>query len=487
MANRGSIGFLGAGTIKYTFMAPFSRATHPLGEMARTILILGVTSLFFDLELTDAIHLGALAILALCSISLVGFGMVAAAIPLFSPEKGSGSPLTSARSRRPSWAPTTTSPFCRSGCTGWPASHASTTPCAACARDADRWSEVHLAPERHLAAAGDGRLHPPKRTGGVEAERIDIILWSFRPRPAAVLAAQSNHGRHPSRPKHGAAIERGRIYVAPPDHYLLVKAGFIAMTQGPREYRRRPAVDPLFRSAALAYGSRVVGVVLSGSLDDGATGLVSDKAEGGVALVRDPAEALCDPMPQSAIQTGAVDRILPVGRNAAEIARVSVTPVTGKDRAMSRERELETRIAEADPAFVREELQLGTPASLGCPECGGTLWEMREGPLTRFRRRVGQACTARTLLDEQAEVLEDALWAAVRNLEEPASLRRRLMARAAENGHPLSFERYRDRVGDATRRAEVVRRFLLSEFADAAPEPSWATVAEPITDRSLSS
>ena len=287
--------------------------------------------------------------------------------------------------------------------------------------------------------------------------------------------------------EHGASIERGRIYVAPPDHHLLVKPGSIAVTQGPRENRQRPAVDPLFRSAALAYGSRVVGVVLSGSLDDGASGLVSIKAQGGIALVQDPTEALFDSMPRSAIQTVAVDQILPVDRIAAEIARLSVTPVTGKDGAVSRELELETRIAEADPALMREELQLGTPASLGCPECGGTLWEMHEGPLTRFRCRVGHAYTASTLLDEQAEVLEDALWAAVRNLEEQASLHRRLMARAEENGHALSLERYRDRVGDATRRAEVVRRFLLSEFADSTPEIAAASVDGTIAGRSLSS
>ncbi len=295
-------------------------------------------------------------------------------------------------------------------------------------------------------------LHTPAR----ERSMLPAILSRSGPLPA-------------THAEHSATIERGRVYVAPPDHHLLVKRGSIAVTQGPRENRQRPAVDPLFRSAALAYGSRVMGVVLSGSLDDGASGLVSIKSQGSVALVQDPHETLFDSMPRSAIETVAVDHVLPVGRIAAEIARLSVTPVTRQDRVVNRELELETRIAEVDPALMREELQLGAPASLGCPECVGTLWEMHEGSLTRFRCRVGHAYTASTLLDEQA------------------SLHRRLMARAEENGHPLSLERYRDRVGDATRRAEVVRRFLLSEFDDAAAEPPSASVAESIGGRSRSS
>jgi len=230
-----------------------------------------------------------------------------------------------------------------------------------------------------------------------------------------------------------------------------------------------------------------VGVVLSGSLDDGTSGLVSIKARGGTAIVQDPADALFDSMPRSAIENVAVDCILPAHRIAAEIVRLSVTPVTGKDRAVSRDLELETRISEADPAVSSADLQLATPASLGCPECGGTLWEMHEGPLTRFRCRVGHGYTANSLLDEQADVLEDALWAAVRNLEEQASLHRRLLARAEGNGHVLSLDRYRDREQEATRRAEVVRRFLLTEIAVDMPNDSSATGGEILSVRSIPS
>ncbi len=157
--------------------------------------------------------------------------------------------------------------------------------------------------------------------GGVEAL---IRLTSALPRdlPASLFvvlhtparsksmlpAILSRSGNLPAiHAEHGSAIEPGCIYVARPDHHLIIKPGFVSVTQGPRENRQRPAIDPLFRSAALAYGHRVVGVVLSGSLDDGTSGLVSIKARGGTAIVQDPADALFDSMPRSAIENVAVD------------------------------------------------------------------------------------------------------------------------------------------------------------------------------------
>ncbi len=270
----------------------------------------------------------------------------------------------------------------------------------------------------------------------------------------------------------GAIIEPGWIYVAPPNHHLLVRPGQMAVTQGPRENRQRPAVDPLFRSAARAYGRQVVGVVLSGSLDDGASGLVAIKSQGGTAIVQDPSEALFDSMPRSAIETVAVDLVLPADQIANEIARLAVTPVTGEELPVSADLDLETRIAAADPDALNGEVHLGEPASLGCPECGGTLWELQEGNLTRFRCRVGHAYTAASLLDEQADVLEDALWAALRNLEEQSSLYRRLADRAEERGSNTSLRRFRTQQHDATGRAEVVRRFLLHELESSGPVAS---------------
>ncbi len=136
---------------------------------------------------------------------------------------------------------------------------------------------------------------------------------------------------------------------------------------------------------------------------------------------------------------------------------------------MSADLDLETRIAAADPDALNGEVHLRKPASLGCPECGGTLWELQEGNLTRFRCRVGHAYSAASLLDEQTDVLEDALWSALRNLEEQSSLYRRLADRAEVRGSMISLRRFREQQHEATGRAEVVRRFLLGELKSSGP------------------
>ncbi len=224
----------------------------------------------------------------------------------------------------------------------------------------------------------------------------------------------------------GAPIIRGQILVAPPDHHLLVEQGHIRLSRGPRENRTRPAVDPLFRSAARTYGPRVLGVVLSGALDDGTSGLAAIKARGGVAIVQDPAEAIFPSMAQSAIDHVAVDHILftsQIGPLLAGLAREDV--VEEGAPAVSRELDLEVEAAAADGAVLGRHGHPGIPSSMACPECGGSLWELGDGGLLRFRCRVGHAFSSGSLLAEQAEQLEGALWAALWNLDEQANLNRR--------------------------------------------------------------
>jgi two-component system chemotaxis response regulator CheB len=155
-------------------------------------------------------------------------------------------------------------------------------------------------------------------------------------------------------PNDGQAIEHGRIYVAPPDSHLLVKRGHIHLGHGPRENGHRPAADPLFRTAARAYGPRVVGVVLSGNLDDGTAGLLAVKVRGGVAIVQDPSEALYSGMPASASENVAVDWVLPVSEMAALLARLALEPVEEKPaEAVSKDIEIESDMAELDIHPVR--------------------------------------------------------------------------------------------------------------------------------------
>jgi two-component system, chemotaxis family, protein-glutamate methylesterase/glutaminase len=258
-------------------------------------------------------------------------------------------------------------------------------------------------------------------------------------------------------------IECGRIYIAPPNYHLLIRRGRVRVTRGPRENGHRPAVDPLFRSAAVAYGPRVVGVILSGTLDDGAAGLLAIKQRGGIAIVQDPADAMYPGMPTSAIQSVEVDDVVPLSQMVATLIRVTRESLPRKEeREESREMEEEVELAELDMAAVGGEQHPGTPSTFACPECGGALWELTEADLIRFRCRVGHAYSADHLLDAQTEQLEAALWTALRALEEKASLSRRLIARSRLRGHQLSVQRFERQEQENQQRAAIIRQFLLS-------------------------
>ncbi len=234
-------------------------------------------------------------------------------------------------------------------------------------------------------------------------------------------------------------IAPGRVYVAPPDHHLLVKRSGVRVVRGPRENRFRPAIDPLFRTAARTYGPRVIGIVLSGGLDDGTHGLELIKRHGGLAIAQDPQEALIPSMPLSAIQSVEVDQILAAGAIGAKLPllvrqevehELSVGP-EGVDVA---EGVADTLVTGQTP---------GPPSPYTCPECGGPLWEFEEGRLLRFRCHVGHGFTADALAAEQNDSLENALWSALRALEEQAAFRRR-MARHAERAGRSSSSRALD-------------------------------------------
>jgi two-component system, chemotaxis family, protein-glutamate methylesterase/glutaminase len=244
----------------------------------------------------------------------------------------------------------------------------------------------------------------------------------------------------------GEGIERGRIYVAPPDRHLMVEPGVLRLQPGARQNRHRPAVDPLFRSAAQAYGRRVIGVILSGSLDDGAAGLRAIKEAGGIALVQDPKEAAFPGMPESALASVRVDHCVPV--------RELVKLVNELTR--------ETLAEEPAPSTPEEGFNL-TPSALratnfGCPSCGGVLWESQES----FRCHVGHIFGAESLLAEQEFRLEDSLWVAIRTLEESAALKRRMADRFRERDFGTKLvERAEDAAALADFHAQRLREVLV--------------------------
>jgi len=221
---------------------------------------------------------------------------------------------------------------------------------------------------------------------------------------------------------------------------MVLEDGRVRVTRGPKENRHRPAIDPLFRSAARWYGPRVIGVVLTGSLDDGTAGLLAVKQRGGIAIVQDPADAVAASMPRSALEIVNVDYVEPLDRIAPLLQKLVAVEVTENGTGKSLRLKKETEFAELEMDAIEDENRTGTPSQFACPECGGVLWEMEGETLLRFRCRVGHAYTAGSLGVEQSEAVESALWAAMRALEEGASLAQRMAKKAAANGHQSKLE-----------------------------------------------
>ncbi|WP_017719995.1 chemotaxis protein CheB [Kamptonema formosum] len=312
-----------------------------------------------------------------------------------------------------------------------------------------------------------------------------FVVLHIPPHAASVLPQiLSRAGTLPaSHPIDGQAIQHGRIYVAPPDFHLLMKRGHIHLAGGPRENGHRPAVDPLFRTAARIYGPRVVGVVLSGNLDDGTAGLQAVKLRGGVAIAQEPGEAVYSGMPRSACENVGVDWVLPVSQIAAVLARLAKEQVEEKPAgAVSKDMEIESDMAELDIGAAQSNDRPGKPSQYACPECGGALWELSEGNLLRFRCRVGHAFSAESLLAEQSEALEEALWTAFRALRESAALARRMAGRAGERGLSRTVANFEKQAQEAEQRAEIIQQVLVSQ--DATPVEEAALSDEFQSDES---
>jgi two-component system chemotaxis response regulator CheB len=227
--------------------------------------------------------------------------------------------------------------------------------------------------------------------------------------------------------------------------------------RGAREHGHRPAIDPLFRSAALSFGSRVIGVILSGLLDDGTVGLFEVKRAGGIAVVQDPADTEWPSMPQSALRNVDVDHCLPAGLLGPLLAELVAAPVpcAGKP-APELAQELELLTLHED-----EREHPGDPSPYSCPDCGGVLWETNEDDLLRFRCRVGHAYSSDTLTADQAVTVERALWTALRALEEQAGVKRRLGERAARQGRAATARQFESRAVELEQQAMQVRDLLL--------------------------
>lgn len=258
----------------------------------------------------------------------------------------------------------------------------------------------------------------------------------------------------------GAPLERGIIYVSIPNRHLLVQDHQIVLSEGPTENGHRPAINALFRSVALAYGQRAVGVLLSGVLDDGVLGSAAIRSRGGITIAQSPSDALFPAMPQNAIDAGVIDNEVVAAEVGGLLKQLADRDFEERKMEPDNRMELENRIAMArrfSTGFDTE--ALGPPSGYTCPDCNGSLISVSDG---NYRCEVGHAWTGDALLRARDQEVEDALWVAVRSLQEKARLSRRLAGQIAPG---VLTERYHALANEAEHALSVLSNRLTEAYA----------------------
>ena len=241
----------------------------------------------------------------------------------------------------------------------------------------------------------------------------------------------------------GESFQPGQIYLAPSDRHMLIDGRNILITKGARENRSRPAIDPLFRSAAVGHGNRVIGVILTGYLDDGTSGMRAIKRCGGICIAQDPSDADHPDMPRSVIVNVGVDYCLPIASMGALLSSLArLTP--GPHPPAPEDLVIEARIAQRVLSDLPSVETLGDQVPYNCPDCGGVLWQIKDGDLLRYRCHTGHAFTSAVLLSHQSAKIEETLWTALRMFEERQNLMATISARPDGKSSKAMAERSKD-------------------------------------------
>ena len=259
--------------------------------------------------------------------------------------------------------------------------------------------------------------------------------------------------------KSGEHIQAGTIYLAPADHHLLLSGKHVMVTQGPRENQFRPSIDTLFRSAAAYYDSAVIGIILTGMLQDGTAGMDAIKRSGGITVVQNPEDAQFPDMPLSVLKNVEVDFNVRLAEIGTLLTGLLAKPVPAKTE-IPEDIKLEAKIAERVMGKTEEVEKLGKRVPYTCPECGGTLWEMANGPL-RYRCHLGHTFSADSLLTEMNHELEETLWVALRMMEERKNLLTTMSERYEVNKTSYYTEGQRQRIEEIKVHINRIREVLL--------------------------
>lgn len=324
-------------------------------------------------------------------------------------------------------------------------------------------------------------------SGGLEALRI-LLADLPAPLGAAVFIVQHRHAqsgrllsdllgpvaRLPVEPaEDGRPIEPDHVVVAPPDQHLVVERDRVRLSQGPRENLARPAIDVLFRSAAVTFGARTIGAVLTGQLNDGAAGLHAIARCGGMTAVQDPRDALYPEMPAAALATARPDHCVPLAELGGLIGRLAGEPA-GPQPQVPEELRLEARMATFEALGPEVERRIGQASGLSCPDCEGPLWELPKSGPVRFRCSVGHAFTAEAVLQQQEREVERAMWVALRVLRERSALARRAADEEESRGRSGIARMWTERANEAEGHARTLVEALMRSAA-APGEPAWSS------------
>jgi two-component system, chemotaxis family, protein-glutamate methylesterase/glutaminase len=258
--------------------------------------------------------------------------------------------------------------------------------------------------------------------------------------------------------KDGMAIEKNHVYIAPHNTHLIVKKDFLKLGYGPRENRWRPSIDALFRSAAVAYNAHTIGIVLTGLLNDGVNGLKAIQRCGGTTMVQDPDEAAFPDMPMNVLEQMEVDhnvRIAAMNDIIQQVIQRDIPAVTPPESL-----QLEAQISEKTAIGSGIVSKLGPQTALACPDCGGSLWEVRDENVTHYRCHIGHSYSEKDLLLKQSESLESALWIAVRITEEKRNLLSQLHEKAMSRGFLKSAASYKESEHELGNTIDVLKQLL---------------------------
>jgi two-component system chemotaxis response regulator CheB len=257
----------------------------------------------------------------------------------------------------------------------------------------------------------------------------------------------------------GEKIQKDHIYVARPNQHLLVKGNKFLMGPGPEENRFRPSIDVLFRSAAVAYSSRAIGIILSGMLDDGTSGMWAIKRSGGTCMVQDPNEAEYPDMPVSVINNMDVDNVAKL-EDFGGLIKKAMALKKGRKKAVPKEVIAESQIAEKTAVRIQDIETIADKSEFACPDCGGNLWEVKNDIVKRYRCHIGHAYTERDLVVKQAEAAGNTLWVALRMMEERKHLLKKLQLESAKKGHKATSLRHVVKHDEMERHIDKLKKIL---------------------------